>query len=105
MHLHVTKWERRDGVDRDAFANAALTMSRFARSNEGVRNSRYYWADIDTIAILVDAEPGAWGPGSGGDPPPEGSKAFFGMSDVAHARGQETWGEAGRGEETFRLSQ
>ena len=62
MPLHITKWERRDGADRDAFANAALTMSRFARSNEGVRNSRFYWADIDTIAILVDAEPGAWGP-------------------------------------------
>ena len=66
MPLHVTKRERRDGADRDALGTAALTMCRFARSNEGVRNARFYWANIDTVAIIVDAEPGAWGPGAGG---------------------------------------
>lgn len=92
-------------MDRDAFANAALTLCRNARASDGVRNSRFYWANIDTIAVLVEADPGAWGPGSGSQPTADGAKAFFAMSDLAHSRAQETWGEAGRGKETFRLSQ
>jgi hypothetical protein len=104
MPLHVTKWERRDGVDRDAFANGALAICRNARATDGVRNSRFYWATIDQIAVLVDADAGAWGPGSGTGPTPEGTKVFFGMSDVAHMRSQETWGDAGPGEEAYRMS-
>ena len=105
MPLHVTKWERRDGADRDALGTAALTMCRFARSNEGVRNARFYWANTDTVAILVDADPGAWGPGSAGDPTAEGAQAIFGLSDLAHGVAQETWGEAGAGEALFRMKE
>ena len=104
MPLHVGRWERRDGVDRDAFANAALAVCRNARATDGVRNSRFYWATIGQIAIPVGADAGAWGQGSGSGPTPEGGKAFFGISDVARVRSQEIWGEAGPGEEAYRLS-
>lgn len=105
MPLHVAKWERRDGVDRDAFASGALALCRNARASDGVRSARFYWADIDTIAVLVDAEPGAWGQGSANTPTAEGAKAFFGMSDLSRNVSQEIWGEAGPGEELFRSAQ
>ena len=92
-------------MERDAFANAALTLCRNARASDSVRNSHFYRADIDTIAVLVDADPSAYGQGSDNQPTSAGAKAFFAMPDLTHSRAQETWGKAGLGEETFRLSQ
>lgn len=104
MPLHVAKWERRDNADRDALGSAALTVCRNARGVDGVRNARFYWANPDTVAIMVDAEPGSWGPGSGSGPTPEGAKAMFGLSNLARMTSSETWGEARTGEEAYRMS-
>ena len=30
-----------------------------------MNDSRFYWIDPNEIAVVTDAEPGAWGPGSG----------------------------------------
>ncbi len=105
MPLFVTKYERRDGTDRDALGRAALTLCRANRAIEGVRNSRFYWANTDTVAVLTDAEAGSYGQGSGTPPTADGAKAFFGMADLARQVSDETWGEAAAGEEVYRLSQ
>ncbi|MCA9846072.1 MAG: hypothetical protein KC491_15580, partial [Dehalococcoidia bacterium] len=74
MPLHIQKWERREGVDRDQFARAALNVCRQARSVAGVRDARFYWANADTIGVAVSAEPGVWGPNSSSDPTPDGAR-------------------------------
>ena len=104
MPLFVGRWERRDGADRDALGRAALAMCRNARSTEGVRDSRFYWVNADTVAIITDAEAGAWGPGSGARQTADGAKALFAMSDIARSGPLETWVEARAGEETFQLA-
>ena len=105
MPLHVTKFERRDGVDRNEFGKGALNLCRVARSREGVRDARFYWANWDTVAVTVSAEPGAWGPGSGGGAPvPEVAKATAGMSDLGRMVYNETWGDAAMGEQAYLAS-
>ena len=105
MPLHIQKWERREGVDRDAFARAALGVCRHARSLDGVRDARFYWANADTIGLAVNAEPGAWGPNTVIQPTPDAAKALFGLSDLSRQTASEVWGEAGIGEQAFRMSQ
>lgn len=104
MPLHIQKWERREGVDRDAFAKAALAVCRHARSLDGVRDARFYWANADTIGLAVNAETGAWGQNGTGLPTPDGAKALFGLSDLSRQTVSEIWGEAGIGEQAFRMS-
>jgi hypothetical protein len=105
MPLHVTKHERRDGADRNEFGKAALNICRVARSREGVRDARFYWAGWDTIGIVINADIGAWGPGSGGGGPvPEVAKATRAMSDLARMVSNETWGDAAVGEQAYLMS-
>ena len=105
MPLHLSKHERRDGVDRDALGRAALTLCRANRATEGVRSSRFYWVNPDIVGFITDADPGAFGPASGNTPSADAAKAFFGFSDLARPISNETWGEAAAGEEVYRLSQ
>lgn len=102
MPLHLSKWERRAGSDRDMFGNAALNLCRVARSVDGVRSARFYWANADTVGFAVDAEPGAWGTGSAAPPNADQAKAMFALSDLARQTSAETWGEAGAGEAMYR---
>lgn len=104
MPLHLVKWERREGAERDAFGNAALAVCRHARSIDGVRSARFYWANADTIGLVVDAEPGAWGPNSGNGPTPDAAKNMFHLSDLSRQVSSEFWVEAGQGEQTYRMS-
>lgn len=104
MPLHVQKWERRPTSDRDALGRAALNVCRHARSQEGVRDARFYWANADTIGMIVNAEPGAWGQNSGRGPDAAGASALFGLSDLARQVSSEIWGEAAQGEQAYRMS-
>jgi hypothetical protein len=105
MPLHVAKYERRDNTNRNDLAQAALEACRAARETAGVNNSRFYWVNPDEIAILTDAEPGAWGQGSGNDPQPRSMKAMFALADLAKTTSSETWADARSGEETYKVSQ
>ena len=104
MPLFVYKFEGRDGADRDALGRAALNYCRWARAQEGVRDSRFYWATADTVAFVTTVERGGrFGPGSGLPATPEGAKVFFDVSDLARQTMGETWGDADAGEQTFRM--
>lgn len=104
MPLFLSKHERRDNTDRDAMANAALDLCRATRALDGIRSARFYWANTDTIGLIVDAEAGAFGQGSGQTPSPAQAKAFFALSDLARPTSSETWGEAGAGAEMYRAA-
>lgn len=104
MPLHVAKYERRDSTDRNDLAQAALEACRSARESAGVTDSRFFWINPDEIAILTDAEPGAWGQGSGNTPQPRAMKAMFALADLARNTSVETWADARSGEETYKLS-
>jgi hypothetical protein len=101
MPIGVTRWERRDGADRNRFALAALDYCRAWRATAGIRSSRFYWADVDTLVVLTD--------GHSFDildlpQTPELAKALFSLSAVGRPAGSERWTEAAAGEATFRLS-
>lgn len=105
MPLHVTKYERFQGADRNDLALAALEVCRAAREADEVTSSRFYWIDPNEIAILIDAEPGAWGPGSAAQPSSRGASAMFALADLARNTVNETWMDARAGEETYNLAQ
>jgi len=104
MPLHVSKFERMEGADRNSLALAALEACRAAREAPGVTSSRFYWVNPNEIAILTDAEPGAWGPGSGNAPNARNAKALFALADLARQTVFETWVDARAGEENYKLS-
>jgi hypothetical protein len=105
MPLHVSKFERLEGADRNALGMAALEACRSARSIAGVNNSRFYWVNPNEIAILTDAEPGSWGPGSGNAPDARNAKAAFALADLARQTVNETWVDARAGQENYTLTQ
>lgn len=105
MPLHYTRYERRDSADRDTMAKAALQLCRAARGQDGVQDARFYWADWDKIAVLVNAAPGKFGLNSGGGPVPEVAKAARQLQDLATLATYEVWGEAAMGEQAYRASQ
>jgi hypothetical protein len=77
MPLHISKFERLENAGRNDLALAALEACRAARTVPGVNDSRFYWADPNAVAIVTDAEPGAWGPGSGNQPDERNARAVF----------------------------
>ena len=105
MPLHVTKYERRDSANRNELGITALEVCRASRENPGVTSSLYYWINPDEIVILTDAEPGAWGQGSGNVPTPRSMKAMFALADLAKSTGNETWADARAGSETYKVTQ
>ena len=105
MPLHVDKYERRDSADRNDLGLAALEACRGAREAQGVITSRFYWVNPDEIAIITDAEPGAWGPGSANTAPPRAIKGLFALADLAKNTSTEVWSDARSGEETYKVVQ
>ena len=104
MPLFISKWERRDGADRDALGRAALNVCRWARAQESVRDARFYWANADTVAFVTGVEPGGrWGIGSGLPPTADGSRVQFALSDLARLGSSEEWQDANVGEQAFRM--
>jgi hypothetical protein len=104
MPLHVSKFERYSGANRDQLGIAALEWCRSARESEGVNSSRYYWIDPNQIAIVIDAEPGTWGTGSGAQPTARYIKAMFSLADLARNTSTETWADARAGSDVRQLA-
>ncbi len=104
MPLHISKYEKFQTTSREDFAQAALEACRAAREQAGVINSRFYWANPNEIAILTDAEPGAWGPGSANDPSPRAARAMYAMADLAKGTMNETWVDARAGAANFEIT-
>ncbi len=105
MPLHVGKFERYPSTDRDELALAALEWCRAARESDGVNDSRFYWIDPNEIVVVTDAEPGAWGPGSGAELSSRAAKAVFALADLARNTSSETWADARAGTEMFGRAQ
>ena len=84
---------------------AALEVCRTARESDGVNSALFYWVDPNEIAILIDADQGAWGPGSAATPTHRAMAAFFELADLARNTLSETWADAKAGEETYKLAQ
>lgn len=105
MPLHVAKFERMGNADRNDLALAALEVCRAAKEVAGVNDCRFFWVDPNEIAILTDAEPGAWGPGSNAELSPRNYKAMFTLADLARNTLSETWVDARAGEDNYKLSQ
>jgi len=103
--LHVGKFERYPSADRNALAMAALEWCRAAREHNGVNSSRFYWIDPNEIAVVTDAEPGAWGNGSGAELSDRAAKAVFALADLARSTGTEAWADARSGAEMFNSAQ
>jgi len=104
MPLHVSRFERYSDADRDQLGVAALEWCRSARESEGVTSCRYYWIDPNQIAIVTDAEPGAWGPGAAPQPNARYVKAMFSLADLARNTSSETWADARAGSDVRQLA-
>ncbi len=103
--MHVSKLERYSSAEPNALGAAALEWCRAAREHDGVNDSRFYWIDPNEIAVITDAEPGAWGPGSGSELTARAAKAIFGLADLARNTSTETWADARSGAEMFNRAQ
>lgn len=81
------------------------------KDSRSLRVSRAVLAQVakypvaNEIAIVTDAEPGAWGPGSGNTPDARNAKAVFALADLARQTVTETWVDARAGEEVYKASQ
>ena len=99
MAIIVNHWQRRDNTGIEPFGNAAYEVCRAERGVEGVRNSRFYWVNSDTIVMQTEAEsfevldrPGT----------PELGKAIFALTDVARPLGTERWQDPRAATELYR---
>ena len=80
MAIMLTKWERREGTDREALGNAALVFCREQRATPGVTDCRFFWTNPDEVAVLAEAESAQ----VFDEPPkPEMNRAIFHLADVA----------------------
>ncbi len=102
MAMMVSWWERRDTGDREEFGQAALEFCRASRARDGVRSSRFYWLNLDTIVIATDAEQMS---AFDGPPKPEQMGAVIRLSAVARQVQQQRWGDAAAGEQIYRSAQ
>ncbi len=101
--IQVSKFEMHSGADRNAFGNAAYAVCKAAKASSGVSYAKYFWINPNLIAMVIDADPVAWGPGS--QPTAEAMKTLFSLSDLSTQVENETWVSAGEGTENFNLAQ
>jgi hypothetical protein len=89
MAVMLTKWERREDADRDAFGNAAFVLCREQRARPGVTGCRFFWTSPDEVAVLAEAESAQ----VFDEPPqPELTRALFGLADILPARQRRSGG-------------
>ena len=99
MAIAYSRWERRDGADRNDLALAALQFCRRWRTVSGVDSAKYFWVDASTITILVDGEAGSLNvPRFNEDA--DNARAAFDLDDLCRLTAFETWAEARAGQET-----
>jgi len=101
MAILISRYERRDGVDRDAMARAALDVCRANRAAQGMRQARFYWVNADSIALMFDAESAEV---FDHQPSPDQARTMFGLADLARNVGIERWAEARDGEQAYRAA-
>lgn len=101
MAIQLTRWERRDGADRNELGSAALEVCRASRRAEGAQSCRFYWSSTDGIAILWEAESAQVF-----DRPAtaDQARAMFALSDLAHPSGMERWADPRAGREAYQLA-
>lgn len=99
MAILISRYERRDGADRDAMAGAALDVCRANRAAQGMRSARFYWTNTDTIVLMLDAESQEVfdRPGSS-----DQLRTAFALADLARNTGLERWADARDGEQAYR---
>jgi hypothetical protein len=97
MTINVTHFERRDAADREDLGKTAFALTQALKAGDGVNSARFYWADADTIAIMVDTD-------TQSDTPPsaDAARAMFALSDLARQTRNERWLDPGTGERTYR---
>lgn len=98
MSIHVWQYERRDDADREALGKGALALTQAIKAADGVRSSKFYWVNADTVVVLTDGE------SSFSDAPPtaDAARALFALSDLARQTRDEQWIDPGTGERTYR---
>ena len=101
--LQISKFEMHSGADRNQFGNAAFNLCKAARATPGVVDAKYYWVNANCIGFIIDADPGAWGPGSASTA--ETAKASFALADVSSQTSNEHWMGAREGTENYNLAQ
>ena len=99
MDIGISRWERRDGVDRDQLGKAALAFCRAMRGFDGVHNARFYWANPDTVVVLTEADSAEVLVRQAS---PDLARATFGLADLARQTGLESLFDARVAEATFR---
>jgi hypothetical protein len=102
MDVGYTRWERRDGADRNALAMAALEYCRAMREENGVSDARFYWSGVDTLSVLAHVE--------SVDilnrlTTPRLAKASFALADLARQTTTEAWFDAHVGEAMYATAQ
>ncbi len=99
MAILVNHFYRRDNASIEAFGDAAYDYCRASRAEAGIRSTRFYWVNADTIVIQSEAEsfelfdrPGT----------PEMGKAVFTLLDLARTGTPERWQEPRVAQEAYR---
>lgn len=102
MDIGMSRWERREGADRDQLGRAALAYCRALRGSDGVHGARFYWANPDALVVLTEAESAAvlYRQAS-----PEVARATFALADLARQTGAETLFDAKAAEAMYRAAQ
>ncbi len=54
MPMFMERWERRDGTDRNAMAQAALNRTRSLSELATSARVRFYWEDWDILMIVLE---------------------------------------------------
>lgn len=91
MDIGYSRWERRDGADRNEFGLAALEYCRAMREENGVSDARFYWSGVDTLSLLAYVE--------SADvlnrlTTPRLATATFALADLGKQTASETWFDA-----------
>ncbi len=101
MAVTLTKWERREGTDREELGNAAFVLCREQRARPGVTGCRFFWTNPDEVAVLAEAESAQ----VFDEPPkPEMTRALFHLSDLARQTVTERWIDPRDGMEAYRTA-
>jgi hypothetical protein len=99
MAIIVNHWSRRDGASMEKLGQAAYELCRTSRAAQGLRSSRFYWVNSDTIVIQSEADSFE---ALDRPPTPELAKAVFALSDLARADATERWMDPRDATETYR---
>jgi hypothetical protein len=100
MAAALTRWERRDGADREQLATTAINYCRAVRA-QGAKACRFFWASPDAIVVLTEADSQHFFDDA---PKSETAQALFALADLARTDGPERWIDPRDGEATYRTA-